>query len=328
MYDVLAIGDPTIDAFIRLKDAQVTCDVNREHCMLGLRFGDKVPFEFAVEVPAVGNAANASVACVRVGLSAAFRGSVGNDKNGEIIIEAFKKQGVATELILTEEGKATNYHYVLWYESERTILIKHEHFTYSMPEMAESPKWIYLSSLGEGTEDYQHQIAAYAKAHPETKLLFQPGTFQIKLGTTALKDVYEATEIFFCNKEEAQLILKMQEHDPKVLLAAMRSLGPKNVVITDGREGAYAMDDQGAWHVPMYPDPAPPLERTGAGDAAASTTMAYLIKGLSLDEALMRGHINSASVVQKIGAQEGLLTAEQIEEWYAKRPPEFAPTEL
>lgn len=326
-YDVLAIGDPTIDCFIRLKDARVNCDINDEHCMLSVRFGDKVPFEFAVEVPAVGNAANAAVACARLGLTSAFRGSVGDDKNGQLIIDTFVSQGVATEYIEKEPGKVTNYHYVLWYESERTILIKHEHFTYSLPEMQEPPKWIYLSSLGEGTEKYQHEIAAYVLAHPETKLAFQPGTFQIQLGTDELRDVYAASEICFCNKQEAQTILKTHDSDIRLLLQGMRALGPKKMVITDGRGGSYAMDESGAaWHIPMYPDPKPPLERTGAGDATASTTVAYVLKGMSLEEALMRGLINSAYVVQEIGAQKGLLTPDRIEELYGKRPADFKAT--
>jgi ribokinase len=325
--DVLAIGDPTIDCFIRLKDAKVTCDLNEENCILGLRFGDKVPFEFAVEVPAVGNAANAATACARIGLSAAFRGSVGKDRNGETIIETFKKNGVMTDYVETEDGKVTNYHYVLWYESERTILIKHEHFTYSLPQLPEAPQWIYLSSLGEGTEDFQHAIARYAK-ESGAKLLFQPGTFQIKLGKEALKDVYAQTDLFFCNKQEAQTILGTKEEDEKTLLTMMRALGPKIAVITDGRNGASLMNDDGAWHIPMYPDPKPPLERTGAGDATASTTMAYIIKGMSAQEALMRGHINSAYVVQDIGAQKGLQTAERIETLYDARPADFAPRSL
>lgn len=327
-FDVLAIGDPTTDCFIRLKDARVTCDINDENCMLSMRFGDKVPFEFAVEVPAVGNAANAATACARLGLNAAFRGSVGPDRNGETIIETFKKNGVNTEYVLTEEGKVTNYHYVLWYESERTILIKHEHFTNSVPQLQAAPQWIYLSSLGDGTEAYQHEIAAYAKANPGTKLLFQPGTFQIQLGSDTLKDIYEETDLFFCNKQEAQLILKTHEEDERKLLEGIRALGPAIVVITDGRKGSYLLHDGNATHVPMYPDPKPPLERTGAGDASASTTMAYIIKGLAPEEALMRGLINSAYVVQEIGAQKGLLTAERIEELYEARPADFKPSAL
>lgn len=326
-YDVLAIGDPTIDCFIRLKDARAHCNINDEGCELCVRFGDKVPFEFAVEVPAVGNASNASVACARLGLSAAFRGSVGADKNGELIIQTFKDQGVITDHIETETGKVTNYHYVLWFESERTILIKHEHFTYSLPQLDTPPKWMYLSSLGEGTEEYQHEIARYAK-ESGAKLLFQPGTFQIKLGKEALKDIYAATDLFFCNKEEAQTILGIKEEDVKKLLEAIRALGVNIAVITDGRGGAYIATDAGAWHIPMYPDPAPPMERTGAGDATASTTMAYIIKGLAPAEALMRGIINSAYVVQDIGAQKGLLTHDRIEELFAARPADFQATAL
>jgi sugar/nucleoside kinase (ribokinase family) len=327
-YDVLAIGDPTIDCFIRIKDARVTCDIHDENCLLCLRFGDKVPFEFAVEVPAVGNAANAAAACARLGLSAAFRGSVGDDRNGQTIIDTFAKNGVATDLILKEAGKVTNYHYVLWYESERTILIKHEHFTNSMPALSEAPGWIYLSSLGEGTEAYQHDIAAYVAAHHETKLAFQPGTFQIKLGTDALKDIYAHSEILFCNKQEAQEILKTQEEDEKKLMEGIRALGPKIAVVTDGRKGSYIQTQEGNWHAPMYPDPKPPVERTGAGDATSSTTMAYMIKGLPAQEALMRGLINSAYVVQEIGAQKGLLTADKIEELYAARPANFKLTAI
>ena len=78
----------------------------------------------------------------------------------------------------------------------------------------------------------------------------------------------------------------------------------------------------------MYPDPAPPGSRTGAGDATDATTVAYLIKGLPSHEALMRGMVNSAFVVQKVGAQTGLLHEKELEGAFAKRPPEFTATPL
>ena len=327
-FDVLTIGDTLIDAFIRLKEARVTCDINDENCMISMRFGDKIPYEFDEIIPGVGNSSNAAVACARLGLSATTRVSVGNDENGKKCIASFEANGVDTSLVLVEDGQKTNYHYVLWYESERTILIKHAHYTYSMPKLSEPPKWIYLSSLGEDTLAYHHEIIEYCKANPSTKLVFQPGTFQIKLGVEPIKELYALAEIVFCNKEEAQRILGIHEEDIKKLLEGMRALGVKVAVITDGRKGSYVMNDEGAWHAPMYPDPKPPLERTGAGDATASTTMAYLEKGLPLSEAILRGHINSASVVQEIGAQKGLLSDQQIEEWYARRPEDFKATAL
>ena len=326
-YDFAAFGDITTDAFIKLKDARVNCDINDENCVLCIKFGQKIPFESVTEVRAVGNGPNAAVAAHRVDLRSAPVTDIGDDRNGADCIEALNMQGVSTEFVRTHAGKTTNYHYVLQYEAERTILVKHEEYDYKVPTFAEPPNWFYLTSLGENSIPYQKEIAYYATQNG-VKLAFQPGTFQIKVGTEALADVYRATEIIFCNKEEAQQILKTDERDIKSLLAGVRRLGPKSAVITDGRKGAYIQTAEGSWASPMYPDPAPPKNRTGAGDATSSTTVAYIIKGLAPQEALLRGLINSAAVVQHIGAQKGLLTSVQIEDWYAKRPADFKTTPL
>jgi sugar/nucleoside kinase (ribokinase family) len=136
------------------------------------------------------------------------------------------------------------------------------------------------------------------------------------------------TQIFFCNKEEAQEILKTTESDVKKLMEGLRSLGPKIVVVTDGPKGSNILDDDGAWHVPMYPDPAPPVSRTGAGDATASTTVAFIELGMPSREALLRGVINAASVVQGVGAQTKLMSREDIETWYTNRPADFNATPI
>ncbi len=325
-YDFVAIGDITTDAFIKLKDAEELMDHGvRELCV---RFGDKVPYEDVTEIRAVGNAANAAVAAHRVGLNSALVAWVGDDEHGKETLETLRAQGVADEFMTTDAGKHTNYHYVLMYGPERTILIKHEHFDCHLPNFAEAPKYLYFSSIAENSEPFHHEVAAYCATHPETKLVFQPGTFQIKLGAEELKDIYAVTHIFFCNKEEAQTILKTTETDVKKLMESLRALGPKIVVVTDGPKGSNILDDTGAWHIPMYPDPAPPVSRTGAGDATASTTVSYIIKGMPAKDALLRGIINAASVVQKVGAQTGLLTDTEIEAWYAKRPADFDATPL
>lgn len=326
-YDFVAIGDITTDAFIRLKDAEELMDHGvRELCV---RFGDKVPYESVEEIRAVGNAANAAVSAHRIGLSSALIAWTGDDENGRNCLETLRLQGVSDEFMTTETGKHTNYHYVLMYGAERTILIKHESFTYHLPAFAEPPKYLYFSSIAENSVAFHHEVAAYCAVHPETKLVFQPGTFQIKLGKDELKDIYAVTEIFFCNKEEAQTILGTKEVDVKKLMEGIRALGPKIVVVTDGPNGSNILEPDGsAWHTPMYPDPAPPVSRTGAGDATASTTVAFIEEGLAPREALLRGLINAASVVQGVGAQTKLMSRDDIEAWYAKRPADFLATQL
>lgn len=321
--DFIAIGDTAVDEFIKLKEARVNCDINNENCTISMKWGDKIPFEFAVNVPGVGNAANAAVAAARLGLSSGFISNVGDDRNGQEIIDTFKREGIDTVHVAINKGMPTNHHYVLWYEAERTILIRHEAYPYKIPEGFEPPKWIYLSSAGENSAQFHLDLATWLAEHSETKLAFQPGTFQMKMGKEKLAALYAATEIIACNKEEAERILECGETDIKTLLTSMRALGPKIVLITDGPNGAYSFDGTEMLKVPMYPDPKPPIDRTGAGDATTSTIVAALALGKSLREALLWGPINSMSVVQEIGAQKGLLSVATLENYLKNAPADY-----
>lgn len=326
MYDLVAIGDIVTDAFIKLENASVHCDINNEHCTITMSFGDKIPYHSVEVIPAVGNSSNAAVAAARLGLKSALITNMGDDQNGRDCLESLKKDGVATEFVSIHKDKQTNYHYVLWYDDDRTILVKHQEYPRQWREI--NPKWLYLSSLGGDTLQYQKQIIEYLKNYPDISLAFQPGTYQIKLGKDELKDVYSRTKIFFCNVEEAEKILGLDTLGTAELLKRLRALGPEMVVITDGPKGAYAFDGDDMYHQSPYPDPKPPYERTGAGDAFASTTTVALILGLDLPTALSWGAINSMSVVQQVGAQKGLLSREKIEEYLAKAPSDFATKKL
>jgi len=322
-YDFVSLGDITIDAFIQLseKDANVVCDIEGKPCQLMMNFGDKLPYTDVKVVNAVGNAPNAAVSAHRLGVKSALVTNLGHDRNGTDCLNALRQEGVHTDFVKVHEHKGTNYHYVLRYGAERTILIKHEEYPYLLPDFDVPPRYLYFSSIGENGVAFHHDIASYVKDHADTKLVFQPGTFQIRLGYEELKDLYAVTEIFFCNKEEAATILNKEVTDIPVLLRALRELGPKIPVITDGPNGAYALDGDDVWFMPMYPDIAPPVDRTGAGDSFASTFTTALAMGHDVATALTWAPINSMSVVQYIGAQEGLLTQEKLQE-YLKDAPE------
>lgn len=326
-FDFISIGDIVTDAFIRIQKASVYYDDDAREEKICLTNGSKIPYEFAKVIAGVGNSPNAAVSATRLGLKAALVTNLGDDDNGKEIMQALERNNIDRSFVRIHEGKVSNYHYVLWHKAERTILIKHEEYEYVLPDMG-NPRWLYFSSVGENSMDYHHAIADFARNHPNTKLAFQPGTFQIKLGYETLRDIYEMTEVFFCNKEEAQLILKSQEDNTAVLAKMMTERGPKIAVVTDGANGAFVFDGTTAWFMPIYPDPAPPLERTGAGDSFSSTFTSALALGKSPDEALMWGPINSMNVVQHIGAQEGLLSREQLEQYLANKPDWYVPSKI
>jgi len=327
-YDFISIGDVTTDAFIKLKNASVWNDAGIEK--LCMNFGDKLEYEKVDIIHGVGNSANAAVASARVGLNTAIITNIGKDERGSSAKQIWQNEKISLEFVTEHEDIPTHYHFIMRFGAERTILIKHENWPYLLPQFPEAPKWIYFSSIGEGKEHFHHEVAEFIKANPNTKLAFQPGTFQIALGIKKIKKLYENTEIFFCNKEEAERILAPEENIPQTqsstehiinLIKLIQKNGPKIVVITDGPRGAFAGNQNAQfYHIPMYPDIAPPKDRTGAGDAFSSTVVAFLAKGMPLEDALLRGPINSMNVVQHIGAQAGLLSTDEIERLLQSAP--------
>ncbi len=328
--DVVSIGDIVTDALIKLFDDQAVTYQNDDGKWLAMKYATKLPFDHAEVIEAVGNAANASVAFAKLGLNSTFVTNVGGDQHGKDMIIALGKNKVDTRFVRINPDKTSNYHYVLWYKEDRTILIKHEEYDYHWPNFrpVEIPKWVYFSSISEHAIDYHDQVSDWLDANPSIKLAFQPGTFQLQAGAERLKRIYQRTEVLIVNREEAVTVGGGNHDDINNLMDHLHALGPKIVVITDGPDGAYASDGTQRLKMPLYPDPAPPVERTGAGDAFASTFVAALIKGNTIEGALQWAPINSMNVVQNVGAQAGLMDVEQISALLVKAPEYYKPTSL
>lgn len=328
--DVLAVGDLVTDNFIKLIDENAQIIRQGSQDLLAMEFGTKIPFNYSVLIEAVGNAANAAVSISRLGLNSGMVSNVGSDDYGRDMIKALEKNNVLTHFVKINQGKKSNYHFVLWYKEERTILIKHEDYSYRWPQILEHeiPKWIYFSSISENSLDYHHEIVDWLEKNEQVKLAFQPGTFQLQFGPEKLKKIYQRTDVLILNREEAVIVSRGNHEDIHDLLDKLHALGPKMVVITDGPDGAYASDGNKRLKMPLYPDIAPPFERTGAGDAFASTFIAALAYGEDMQGALMWAPINSMNVVQKVGAQEGLLSKHELQTYLSKAPEWYHPSDI
>lgn len=328
--DVMSIGDIVTDDFIELLEDQAQTYENEQGKWLAMPFGTKIPFDHHEVVPAVGNASNAAVAFARLGLHTSFATNVGGDQEGRDMIAVLQKEGVDHRFVRINPENKSNYHFVLRYKAERTILIKHEEYDYHWPSFkpAEVPRWVYFSSISEHAIPYHDHVADWLDANPDVKLAFQPGTFQMDAGVERLKRIYARSEILILNREEAAFVGGGNHEDMNDLFDHLHALGPKTVVITDGPSGAYTSDGNTRLKMPIYPDIAPPTDRTGAGDAFASTFVAALIKGNNIEGALQWAPINSMSVCQKVGAQAGLLKEPELEEYLKKAPEWYKPTQM
>ena len=329
--DVIAIGDVVIDAFIKLIDDQAWVEDRDGNKVLCMQFGTKLPFDHDQIVNGVGNAANAAVAFARLGLKTGFVTNVGDDQRGMDITRALKAEHIDTRFVHANPDKKSNFHYVLWYKDERTILIKHEDYDYHWPRFRANdiPRWIYFSSISErAIEHYHDDVVEWLEENPSVKVAFQPGTFQMDAGIERLHKLYARSEVVALNREEATQVFHGNHADMHDLLNKMHEAGIKIALITDGPNGAYASDGTRRWSMPLYPDPAPPVDRTGAGDSFASTFTAALMKGADVPSALLWAPINSMNVVQHVGAQEGLLTEDQIDYYLRNAPTDYHPKEM
>ncbi len=310
---ILAIGDIFTDAFIKLNEdvARVETDEKGEK-RISLPLGSKPPYDGVDIVQGVGPGPNAAVATARIGVKTGLVSFLGSDQVGKDAIEYLKNETIDTTAISMQEGLKTSYYYVLRYGAERTILVKNEAFEYKWVDPAVEPEWIFLALMSPDSWQFHLDLLAYLEAHPNVKFAFQPGTFHFKWGVEKLAGFYKRTHIIVLNREEAVDITGESYDSIRNLANALHELGPQKVVITDGPNGSYASYDYKLVTIPNYPDPAPPVDRTGAGDAFASTIVAALASGETMDTGLTWAPINSASVVQKIGAQAGLLSKSEI----------------
>lgn len=314
MLDILSIGDATLDTFVKINDASVMCTLEKEMCMLCLNYADKIPI-VRLDQKVAGNAANVAVGTSRLGLKAGLYSVIGNDDTGKKILRTMKREQVSLKYIKLDKGKPSNYSVVLNYKGERTILVYHHPRTYKLPSL-EPVRWIYYTSVAAGYEKLESEIVRFIKKRcPTARLAFNPGTHQLRKGLANMRDVLRICSVLFLNKEEAWQLVGRTE-TMKELLRKLKELGPRFVVVTDGKNGSFASNGNAGWMMPVFP--AKPIEKTGAGDAFATGVVSALAHGHPIEEALRWGTANSTGVIQKIGPQTGLLTLSEMKKMVKK----------
>jgi sugar/nucleoside kinase (ribokinase family) len=300
-FDIISVGDATLDIFIRVAEASLLCSVDKSSCQLCFNFADKIPIE-RLDRDVAGNAANNAVGSARLGMKTALYSIVGDDETGRSVIQRLKKEKVSTKFIVVDKKHASNYSVVLNYKGERTILTYSEPRKYVTPAL-DHPAWIYYTAIGKHHDRLEQHIVRHVKKSG-AKLAYNPGTVQLRQGLKHLEPTFAATTVLFLNQEEAQLLVGVKGTMPG-LLRALKETGPEIVVVTDGPRGAAVFDGREMYSMEVFPLKV--VEMTGAGDSFATAFIAALHHGEDIPSALRWGTANSGSVVGKIGPQAGLL---------------------
>lgn len=318
MLDILCIGDSKVDIFIKIPKINPHLGFDKKNNQLLITLGEKINVD-RYDVTVGGNATNSAVGISRLGFGTGICAEIGKDEFSQKILNKLEKENINRDLLLQNEKEKTSLSVILTHNGERTILSEHIQRDHNFIFENLKTKFIYLTSLGAVWEKaYEKTLELVTKNN--LKLAFNPGTLQIEKRDKLIMDITEKTDYLFVNKEEAQELLygktlgleiKNDKGLIKRLLFGLKSLGAKNVIITDSNNGSYVYDDKNKFYKLGILD-SEVVEKTGAGDSYTAGFLGATINGCSIEEAMVWGSVNAASVVGKVGAQEGLLTKTQL----------------
>ncbi len=318
IYDVITIGETTMDAFMTIHDSSEKVNLDKSSGELQFKHGEKINVE-RYDFSIGGNATNVAVGLSRLGLNAALCSETGDDEFSIKIRNTLASEGIERVLVKQAQGQSS-FAVIINFKGDRTVFVQDVEREHDFNFEGVSAKYIYLTSLGLEWEGAYKKALSFAHSE-SSKIVFNPGHLQMKNGKDTVHKVLSNTYLLFVNKEEAEVLLfnhynkkvDNSEHYIKQLCLELKQLGPKIVVITNGKNGSFALNESEDFiNQDLFPGEL--VERTGAGDAYASGFLSALVHEEEVGKAMKWGSANAASVVGQIGAETGLLTKTQMQE--------------
>jgi ribokinase len=294
-----------------------------------------------------GGAVNAAVAMARLGLDVSTLVKLGKDGRAETVLSRLMDQGVSTRWAM-RDGRAPTGASVLVAAHDRnaaiftfrganTLLEEQD-----LREEAFAADLVYVSSLSNESADAFPAIVARAKAQ-RALVATNPRVRQLSSRGGALLENLKLIDILAINRSEADVMvpglvarfgeggrtlgLEPGEVAPPLaarglvsgglemslagFMGAIMNLGPRYVVITDGRHGSFLACEEGIMYCPVLE--AHVAGTAGAGDAFNATFAASVASGRPAEEALRAAAVNAASVVGHVDTQTGLLSRTEVD---------------
>lgn len=356
MKKVLTIGDAMRDVFLEYKAGcpGILCATNEELPFIGFAEGAKIEVTDIKEYLG-GGAANSAASFSLLGFNTTIFCKVGTDKDGEFIIRTLKEKTINTNVLIQSSKKFSGTSFILPCPSGNNSILAYRGINTTITKTEAEDvditdyDLVYTTTLNGISAEIVPSIMARAKQANSTTAA-NPGLDQITNNKKAFISSLAYIDILTLNAQEACLLFSTLEnrsltiYRPKqtlntpLLLAdtpstnrntfdlqsffkTIHKKGPKIVAVTNGKEGVYISDAKTLYFHPSVPLSS--VSSVGAGDAFGSTLVSFLARNHSIENALLGGILNSASVIQQQGAQTGLLSLKKIEEQIGKISPSF-----
>lgn len=303
MYDLVSIGSATLDIVIKSQKFLIS-DKHAEK-LLTFNYGAKIDVD-DMKFVSGGGATNVAVGASRLGLSVAAICEVGKDIASQVILTDLKRDKVDTQYMIRERSEQTAVSALLVCgDGERTALT-HRGAAYQLEsrdihwDVLKSTRWVHLGTLG-ADKQLIFDLFDFARTH-ELSVSWTPSVKDLQLflsGSLLPSCIF--CDVLILNSQEWADIKDLQ----KDLLDRIGL-----IVVSDGDLGGDVYYQHNHAHYDAVR--VKTVEVTGAGDAFACGLISGLITGKTLEQCLNQAKHNAASVVQYLGAKEGLLTKEQM----------------
>lgn len=253
-----------------------------------------------------GKGANQAVAMAKLGADVEMFGCIGNDSNGQKMIDNMKSVGIKTDNIKVLEDVPTGIAMITVGENDNTIIV--------VPGANGKVDKSYVDSIKDSLQTYdmvilQHEIPLetvhYIIEFCEEKNI--PVVLNPAPAAKVPMEIIEKVTYLTPNEHEAVLIFG-DELTTEELLKKY----PEKLLITQGSRGVSTCLKSGEiLTVPARP--AKVADTTGAGDTLNGAFSVQIAKGASIKDALTFANTAASLSTEKFGAQTGMPTVEEVE---------------
>lgn len=332
-FNVITIGSAVKDFMFTTDQCElITRRFPYKRTSIGFGYGDKINID-DVHVTAGGGACNTAVNFAHLGLQVAPVMCISKDDVSEFTQKFLHKKNIfhdfiqeskkytAQSIIITVPVKNEKEHILFHYlGAGNDLKIKKDTFQSVHSDI------VYICSLKSKTwKSSLKNIFTYytlaKKRDNKTLSVWNPGNTQISEGLDYLSRFLKFTDVLIVNRREAYMLIcscnKKPKNNIKQFLKSLHEYGSKVVIITDGKNGAYAYDGKKIYFQEIF-DKVATVDTTGVGDAFGSTFTYMFSKERDIQKALQYGVINAAYVSSKVGAQYGSLSQKKLDSVWKK----------
>ena len=188
---------------------------------------------------------------------------------------------------------------------------------YVDPGVSES----YLPDLSQHSKNCPFLLLGNTAPHLQIELLNQMETkpfilldtfkLYIDIANKELKDLVRRVDLFCINFNEARALSGMDGADLKKMSEAILNLGPKSLIIKDGKNGSYFFNSSESFSIKAFPVNNV-VDTTGAGDAYIGGILMGKMNGMNMIDSMRMGAVTASFCIEGVGI-EGLLKINDTE---------------